>query len=360
MAVVRRILEDFEPMPAAALAGATQLALDTSKEFQAARSSMGLFDFIGDAAEAAIGIVNKVVPGGVGGLVGGVLGGPIGGNIAVAAPSLFAGDLGGAFGAVLKANVQAGQAVLPLLGGGPATSAIFGGASGLFGSPAPGGGGLAGIISSVSKGDWTGAAGGVLGLLAPKKPAAAVAPPSLLNNAAWPTGPGPTMAAPRRIPALPTSIAIKEPTMASSLSIGGPYGINFSGGGGYSNVNTGNGITIAGARSALLQNASSNAGFRITWPKLLYMLLHFGIALVKQVTGLDESQILFLQMNRPHRGRRGPFLRTIEKRVRQADGYKRRVAKVARMLHVVGGGASRALPARRSYRRRSPRGRARR
>jgi hypothetical protein len=91
-------------------------------------------------------------------------------------------------------------------------------------------------------------------------------------------------------------------------------------------------MSVGAFRSSLLRQASANAGFRITWKKLLYLLLHFGIEVVKRLTQLDESSILWLYTTRPHRGRRGPHLRTIAKRARQVQGYRHAIARIVRVL----------------------------
>lgn len=149
--------------------------------------------------------------------------------------------------------------------------------------------------------------------------------------------------------------------MGTVISLGGPMGINFSSGGSGSAAFTppqgytaGNIQTVGQFRSMLLKTASQKAGFHVTWKKLLFLLMHYGLAIVKQLTGLDETTILWLQMNRPHKGRRGPYLRTIEKRVRQAAHYKKRVAHVAHELglHTRASGQTVTVPHRRKRARR--------
>jgi hypothetical protein len=136
---------------------------------------------------------------------------------------------------------------------------------------------------------------------------------------------------------LPTTINLRPPS--TQFSLGGPYGINYlsSGGGGGSftppsGYAAGSITTVGQYRSMLLQQASAAAGFRISWKKLLYILLHFGIEIAKKLTQLDDSAILWLWSTRPHRGRRGPHLNTIAKRARQVQSYRHRIARIARIL----------------------------
>ncbi len=155
---------------------------------------------------------------------------------------------------------------------------------------------------------------------------------------------------------LPTTIPLRAPISQTGLiNLAGGFG----GGGSPSVTNVGGGscysapLYFGSTRSQLLRAASANAGFRITWKKLLYILLSFGIEVAKRFTGLDEGAILWLYTTRPHRGRRGPHLRTIAKRARQVQGYRHSIARIARVLGAVRHHASFSRPpARRRHARR--------
>jgi hypothetical protein len=309
---------------------------------------MGFFDFLGDVAGTVVDVAKtaaKTVYQGPQTLVGLPSLQTITGIDPV--EKLFSGNFGGLLGDVAKIGtiVATGGAAAPAVLGGPL---------------------LGGVLAKVAQGDYAGAGLGLLGSIMNKgvpaggPPRPAPPPPgSMVRPAAGGGSPLYFTPSGRPVPALPTRIPIRGPSMnlGTALNIGGPYGLSYSSGSGYGSVRAGGstGISVAQARSALLANASDRAGFRITWPKLLYMLLHFGIAIVKQLTGLDESQILFLQVNRPHRGKLGPHFRTVEKRVRQAQGYRARVARLAHALGVSRGptGAHAHLPSRHRRRRRS-------
>lgn len=139
--------------------------------------------------------------------------------------------------------------------------------------------------------------------------------------------------------ALPTTIPLR--VGGTSFSLGGPYGLNFSSGGGSApptptGWNASGATSVAQVRSQLMAVASSALGYRISWKKLVWMLLHLGLAVVKQLTNLDDAAIAYLWTTRPHRGRRGPHLNTIAKRARQVQHYKHRISKIARILGSVG------------------------
>ena len=204
-----------------------------------------------------------------------------------------------------------------------------------------GGNVLGGALGKIASGDY---AGGILGLAGtvfqnkafPPRPAPPPAPGSLTRT---PSG--------RTIPPLPTTIPLTlnpgGTMLASTFSIGGPKGLFYnsgptgggalSGGSGYGvNVGPGTGFNVAQARSALLKNASENAGYRLGWKKILQLLFCAGLDYTMQTTGLSAPQLLFLYVNRPHRGRRGPHLKTIAKRARQVQGYRRSIARIGRII----------------------------
>jgi hypothetical protein len=137
---------------------------------------------------------------------------------------------------------------------------------------------------------------------------------------------------------LPTSLTLRDPLP----TLGGLTPTNANG----------CPMSVGQFRAGLLRQASQAAGFRITWKKLLYILLHFGIEIAKRLTQLDEPAILWLYTTRPHRGRRGPHLNTIAKRARQVQSYRHRIARISRIL---GAGrhtrAASAAPRRRKGRR---------
>jgi hypothetical protein len=296
-------------------------AVALSKARDSGGGFMGFFDDLAGAIGGAVNTVGQIA-GAAGRVIGSVPGlenlVPFGSTIS-AVGSLASGGIAGLAGNMIGRAQTLAPVAAGILGLPPQVGQLAGGLLGRLNiAPPPptgftggGGGGSGGGGASRTIGD--------LPMLAPLNP-------NLLNVG-------------RNI--LPTTIALRDPSMMSLVGpTVGPGGVALP-----ANA-SGCPMSVGAYRSALLRQASAAAGFRISWKKLLYILLHFGIEIAKRLTQLDEASILWLYTTRPHRGRRGPHLRTIAKRARQVQGYRHSIARIAR---IIGAGRTRvaAAPARR-------------
>lgn len=136
------------------------------------------------------------------------------------------------------------------------------------------------------------------------------------------------------VPFLPlASRAASALIPAQYFSAGGPNGVRM--GAGVDNL----GVTPVvrarsqgggGARSQLLAAASMASGVRLTAPALIALVRKWGIPAVMAFTKLTAEALLYLWATKSKRGKRGPFLKTVVKRIRRADGYRNMLAKYAR------------------------------
>ena len=298
---------------------------------------MGFFDFIGDAVSAVGSVAQQA--GRVVNAIPGLNFTPIGSVV-----SDLGALAGGGFGGLAGNLLGRAQQIAPLAGG-------------ILGAPQLGGV-AAGLL---------GGARGVLAGVPSNGPFLPVVNPGALAVGGDPTRPygapnlGSGTAALLNMPGrtqLPTNIPIRAP--GTSLSIGGPYGLNYSSGGGGSAVSDpaaagcvmSYSAQVAAQRRVILQAASLNAGMRLTLKRILRLLFTFGLQFVLDLTKLQGADVAFLLTTKPHRGRRGVFLKTVAKRARQVQGYRHRIARIAQVLGAVR--HSRA-PAGRTFRRRARR-----
>lgn len=91
--------------------------------------------------------------------------------------------------------------------------------------------------------------------------------------------------------------------------------------------------------SLLLKTIANNVGHAVSARAVLALVMKWGWQAASQALGVDAGSLLKLfvlkRTARYGRGRLGPHLRTIERRCRQADGYRRRVARLAGRIHAV-------------------------
>lgn len=87
--------------------------------------------------------------------------------------------------------------------------------------------------------------------------------------------------------------------------------------------------------AALLKQIARNIGHRVSLAAAVSLIFKLGWQAASQALGVPPQGLMALVVAKrtSHRGRLGPHLRTIERRCRQADGYRRRIAKLAGKVH---------------------------
>lgn len=136
---------------------------------------------------------------------------------------------------------------------------------------------------------------------------------------------------------IPTDFRIGAEYKAPNLGMGPSISLPFRG---TRAPTTGTG----GMRAALLNEASMNAGMKLTTKAIIHLLRKFGIPAVIALTKLTAEHLLWLWQSRKKRGSRGPYLRTVVKRVRQANRYRDMLARYSRKAGISATRHPRARP----------------
>lgn len=87
--------------------------------------------------------------------------------------------------------------------------------------------------------------------------------------------------------------------------------------------------------AALLKQIARNIGHRVSLAAAVSLIFKLGWQAASQALGVPPQGLMALVVAKrtSRRGRLGPHLRTIERRCRQADGYRHRIAKLAGKVH---------------------------
>jgi hypothetical protein len=114
------------------------------------------------------------------------------------------------------------------------------------------------------------------------------------------------------------------------VSIGGPYGINFTSGGGGGSGGAGAGRDVGGdvgvSFHSIQAKLRNKFGFRVRRKTVLYIIRTLGFVVASQILGLDISDVLFLFMHK-RRGSRRHFVQTMVKAIKKGERYRHQLSK---------------------------------
>jgi hypothetical protein len=142
------------------------------------------------------------------------------------------------------------------------------------------------------------------------------------------------------VPFLPTGIQQTALALTGGKSPSGVQPLPYSGQSG--GMTPARGVSGGGFSNSLLgqvlKTMSQALGFRVTRKKLFRLIAELGLNFVLRAANITPAAMLELYGKRKKRGSRGPHLRTIEKRVRQAAGYKHRLQRALSHVNALRGG----------------------
>ncbi|HET9683726.1 MAG TPA: hypothetical protein VFP15_06455, partial [Gemmatimonadaceae bacterium] len=134
------------------------------------------------------------------------------------------------------------------------------------------------------------------------------------------------------IPGVSAGLGLATAAQLAGLSIGGPKGITYSGPdqGALPNLGTSPSVQLrsqtAGRTKGILQAIAARVGKHVALHSIALLVGKYGLPAVSAAFGIGAEDLLFLiaqyTVKRGRRGRRGPHLHTVLKRIKRAERYK--------------------------------------